>query len=169
MPREEVLSPPDEKALAACLAYVELPPIRAGIAGRPEASDYTSIKERISQAGKIEPSNPAHLLPFVGNPRDEMPKGLPFRLSDYLDLVDWTGRGIHDDKRGAIAQHLPPILDRLQISPAQWLQMSKHFERRFKGFIGAVDLLKTTCKRLGYQRTPCLGAAKHCSANLNPP
>jgi hypothetical protein len=34
---------------------------------------------------------PAHLLPFVGNPRKEMPKVLSFKLMDDLDLVDWTG------------------------------------------------------------------------------
>jgi putative transposase len=34
----------------------------------------------------------AHLLLFVGNPWKEMPEGLPFRFTSYLELVDWTGR-----------------------------------------------------------------------------
>ncbi len=29
------------------------------------------------------------LFPFVGNPRDEMAPGLAFKLTDYLELVDW--------------------------------------------------------------------------------
>jgi len=29
--------------------------------------------------------------------------GLPFHLADYLELVNWTGRAVRDDKRGAIA------------------------------------------------------------------
>ncbi|WP_445358870.1 hypothetical protein [Microbulbifer sp. ANSA005] len=33
----------DERALAACLAYVDLNPIRAGITKTPEESDYISI------------------------------------------------------------------------------------------------------------------------------
>jgi hypothetical protein len=37
----------DEKALLAALAYVDLNPVRAGIAETPEASDYTSIQERL--------------------------------------------------------------------------------------------------------------------------
>ena len=28
------------------------------------------------------------LLPFAGNPRQDMPGGIQMRLTDYLDLVD---------------------------------------------------------------------------------
>ncbi|KZN47110.1 hypothetical protein N475_25570, partial [Pseudoalteromonas luteoviolacea DSM 6061] len=37
----------DEAALAACLAYVDLNPVRAKMAKTPEESDHTSIKKRI--------------------------------------------------------------------------------------------------------------------------
>ena len=40
----------DEKALAACMVYVDLNPIRARLAKTPEQSDYASIKQRIKQA-----------------------------------------------------------------------------------------------------------------------
>ena len=38
----------DEMAIAACMAYVDLNPIRAGIALTPETSDFTSVQERIA-------------------------------------------------------------------------------------------------------------------------
>ncbi|MFT6193779.1 MAG: REP element-mobilizing transposase RayT [Cognaticolwellia sp.] len=37
----------DEAALAACMAYVDLNPVRANIAQTPECSDYTSVKQRV--------------------------------------------------------------------------------------------------------------------------
>ncbi|MCX2781363.1 hypothetical protein OQJ63_16840, partial [Microbulbifer thermotolerans] len=100
-------------------AYVDLNPIRAKIADTPETSGYTSIQRRISavQDGK----QPQQLFPFAGNPREPMPMGLPFHVQDYLELVDWSGRCLREDKRGAIDEQLPPILERLQIDPRHWL------------------------------------------------
>ena len=149
----------DEKALAACLAYVDLNPIRAQMAETPEASDFTSVQERI-EAAKQEDAQPGRLMPFVGNPREDMPKGLAFRLADYLELVDYTGRIIREDKRGAIPEHLPSILQRLDIDSQQWHYLATRFESRFKGLVGAAHQLKQACQRLGYRRTPGMGACR---------
>lgn len=36
----------DEKAVLSCMAYVDLNPVRAGMAATPEASEYTSVQQR---------------------------------------------------------------------------------------------------------------------------
>ena len=155
----------DAAALATCMAYVDLNPIRAQMADSPETSDYTSVKERIDTAQTkpetAEPRQPKLLFPFVGYPRQDMPAGLPFRLQDYLELVDWTGRQIRSDKRGSIAQRTPPILERLNIDAEHWVYNTQHFESQFKGLVGTVLSIKAQCHRLGYQRTPGLAAANH--------
>ena len=151
----------DEAALSACLAYVDLNPIRAGMTKTPESSEHTSIQRRIKQAQATP--NPNHLqhqtkglMPFAGYPRQDSPKGLPFRLTDYLELVDWTGRILREDKRGAIDDNLPPILERLNIEAKHWLFLTQHFESRFKGLVGTAYQLKRICEKLGYQRAPGL-------------
>ncbi len=52
----------DEKALAACAAYVDLNPIRAGLANSLTDSDHTSIKRRCAQAQKATQPNPTTLF-----------------------------------------------------------------------------------------------------------
>ena len=129
------------------------------MAKTPETSDHTSIKQRVNSAQAAHIPNHLHqqpkgLMPFAGYPRQDSPKGLPFRLTDYLELVDWTGRILREDKRGAIDDNLPPILERLNIKPKHWLYLTKHFESRFKGLVGMAYQLKRVCEQLGYQRVP---------------
>lgn len=152
----------DEKALAACMAYVDLNPVRATMAKTPETSEHTSIKLRINSLQK-NGKQPKTLMPFAGNPRRNMSPGLPFRLSDYIELVEWTGRIIREDKRGTISNQLPPILTRIDIDPKHWITLTTQFESRFKGLVGCVYSLKRAAQQLGFKRTPGLSA---CSALL---
>lgn len=154
----------DEGALAACLAYVDLNPIRAKMAETPEASDHTSIQQRISAAK--DGQQPKRLFPFAGNPSKPMPAGLPFRLQDYLELVDWSGRILREEKRGAIDGNLPPILDRLQIDPRHWLYLNKNFESRFKSLVGAAQSVRAACEQLGKRWAHGI---RDCERYLSPP
>ncbi|MBL1275312.1 MAG: hypothetical protein COB30_004440 [Ectothiorhodospiraceae bacterium] len=85
---------------------------------------------------------------------------MPFRLTDYLELVDWTDRILREDKRGAIPDNTPPILGRLNTETKHWLYLSKNFESPFKGLVGSVEKLKKVCKNLGYERTPVINGCK---------
>ena len=146
----------DEKALAACMAYVDLNPIRSCMAETPETSDHTSIQQRIKHhAGtrNLDPNTirhqPESLLPFAGNPRKNMPDGLPFKYTDYLELVDWTGRILRDDKRGAIPADTPEILSRLNIDVKHWIYLTRDFESPFKSLVGCAHQVRQACEQLG--------------------
>ena len=149
----------DQKALAACMAYVDLNPVRAKMAATPEESEHTSIKKRVESLKK-QHSQPLSLAKFVGNPREPMPQGLPFDLHEYIALVDMTGRAIREDKRGHIDNRYPSILDRLDISSSEWLILTTKFESRFKNLVGCKEKLKVAAEKLGFKRTPSLYACQ---------
>ena len=98
--------------------------MRAKLAKTPEDSDYTSISQRLGRAKTTE--LPPLLLPFA---KKDEPESLPYTFSDYLALVDWTGRAIRDDKRGHIPAALSPILERLQLEGDDWLKQVRLFKR----------------------------------------
>lgn len=136
----------DEGAILSAMAYVDLNPIRAKMANTLETSDFTSIQDRLQilktqlkGPKKIDNSQqPKHLMPF-NNKKYQSTKKLPsidFKLSDYLELVDSTGRVLHEGKRGAIPQKLTPILIKLQLNPKEWLSVVKNLQSRFSYAIG---------------------------------
>jgi hypothetical protein len=51
-------------------------------------------------------------------------------LTEYLQLLDWTGRQLKPGKRAAILKSAPPILDRLNLSPELWLHAVEQFGKR---------------------------------------
>jgi REP element-mobilizing transposase RayT len=155
----------DEAALMACMAYVDLNPVRAGMAKTPEESDHTSVKKRCEKAQKsIAPNQISQqektLYPFVGNPKKDQPEGIQMRLSDYLELIDSTGRVLRNDKRGAISTGTENILNRLDIDEDQWLEMASNFEGCFNSFVGGESSLRMACENLHYQRPPGLATCK---------
>ncbi len=136
-------------ALLACMAYVDLNPIRAGMAKSLEASDYTSIQARIkkplSQIGDFDESaSGRHAEPAPTHAATNTPGLLEFKhaytrekhhihcsFRDYLALVDWTGRRIMPNKRGRIAPATPSALERLGLRNSHWMQMSTDFEAQY--------------------------------------
>ena len=150
----------DDQALAACLAYVDLNPVRAGMAKTPEASDFTSFAPACGSVTAMPTHSPPACFLSPATPAKTCQRVSPFRLDDYLELVDWTGRQLREDKKGRIPDSVPPILDRLAIDPRHWLYMSRSFESRFKGLVGTAFNLKTACQQLGYQRTVGLGSCQ---------
>ena len=140
----------DEAPLAACMAYVDLNPIRAKMANTPEGSDHTSVQKRLTHAKEGKQSK--KLLRFAGMSRKIMPKGLPFELKSYLELLELTGRCIREDKRGYIESTHLPLLERVNISPENWLKLTTQFTRVFHGAVGRRTSQIGYCENLNRKR-----------------
>lgn len=120
----------DDRALLTCMAYVDLNPIRAGIAESLKTSEYTSIKERIN-------NKTTNLLPF-GQGDNE----LPYYLTSYLDLVDQTGRLVKDEEHGFIPEKMASTLLELNLNPDTWLDELKTFKSFGFSAVGTVKQLQ---------------------------
>src|SRR5690606_34859733 len=143
----------DEAGLLTAMAYVDLNPIRAGIAKTPEASEFTSIYDRIrtlsvdARSGQ-EPDAVIPLRAFSDEVEKNVP-AIPYTFRDYLSLVDWSGRLIREDKRGAIDPTLPPILKRLGIEIGSWELLMSRRGTVFGRAMGKLDVMRLHAATLG--------------------
>ncbi|WP_448216593.1 transposase [Endozoicomonas sp. 2B-B] len=138
----------DEAALLTCMTYVDLNPIRAGKVETPEESDYTSIQERVEQVTHSETKKqPLTLKPFCSQGQNT-DVALPYLLHDYLELVDWSGRIVRTDKKGSIPSCTPPILQRLDIDPDEWLK-TMQWNNRFYRAVGRLEAMKAFALEAG--------------------
>jgi REP element-mobilizing transposase RayT len=156
----------DEQALLAAMAYVDLNPIRAGIAETPETSTYTGIEARLlpqqtearihatiaamrteteaaaqSDAPEEAPSLAARaaLAPAPLLPFDATGReawAIAFAFEDYVELVETLGRSLHPNKRGLIPAHTPRLLTRLGMDTEAFINFGSHFLQEFGAFIG---------------------------------
>lgn len=110
----------DEAAVLTAMSYVDLNPIRAGLAKTPEQSDYTSIQQRIKKHKKPNAQPP---IPLIYLNRSSHQQAIAFNQQDYLQLVDWLGRAILPNKRGFIQTDTPPIIERLNLQADEFIQL----------------------------------------------
>lgn len=142
----------DEQAITACMAYVDLNPIRANMAKTLNTSAHTSIKRRIE--GLKKGCQPTKLMPFIGNPRDKQPHGLPFHLSDYIQLLTLSTQANTPPKLRNIAIDSSDILRRLGVDEAIWQSISHSFEDTFSIAAGQSEALETYKHHTQRKRMP---------------
>ncbi|HRE30917.1 MAG TPA: hypothetical protein PLD88_02985 [Candidatus Berkiella sp.] len=174
----------DDGALLAAMAYVDLNPIRAKVVNTPEQAEFTSIYERIQMVAKqLKKKNitttssfnlasfvkqcetlpqPLGLMPFANRKVNNKTPSIDFKLADYLQLIDETGRVLRDDKCGAITENLAPLLDRLQLSPCGWMNMVLDLEKNFFHAVGNSLILVNFAAKHRERKPKGFHAAKKC-------
>jgi hypothetical protein len=168
----------DEESLLATCAYIDLNPVAVGITAVPEASEHTSVKQRVdhvkakgrtadlkaARQGSVAGSKAAAgleeshwLCPIedrrrLDSSREGMIEG--FSLGNYLLLVDYTGR-IFREGKATISRQVAEVLDRLGTSAESWQvrleKLSKgHLFGRF--FAASRKRLREVAERLELRR-----------------
>lgn len=123
----------DERALLSCMAYVDLNPIRAGMAVRLIDSEFTAIEHRINQQETW--------LAAFGR------ADLPYYLSSYIELLEAS---IDVDNKGFSNN---AILSTMGIDEDIWLSELKGFEGRQFTAVGTVHQLQQYAAMTNRKRT----------------
>jgi REP element-mobilizing transposase RayT len=173
----------DEESLLATCIYIDLNPVRAGIAHVPEASSHTSIKARVehvhaqnrtrdfraAKRGSVAGSaasasleDSLWLCPIedrrgLDSSREGMLEGLS--LGSYLLMVDYTGRLFRDGK-AVISREISGILERLGSSAESWWSRLEKLSRgRLMGrfFAASRARLQEVASHLGVHHLANLG------------
>jgi REP element-mobilizing transposase RayT len=139
----------DEGALLACMAYVDLNPIRAKMAKTLQESDHTSIQERLAAHENHQPT-PETLMPFQEESQKEnsFKVTLPFSQKDYFSLIDWSGHQFREGKSGYIASEVPSIVQSVGLNPAHWINTIEQSRTRDQSISGALSLMKAWADRI---------------------
>jgi hypothetical protein len=144
----------DDEAVLACSAYVDLNPIRAGVATSIETSNFASCQLRFQSTKISDPDDSASPDAFLSPIRlDDSKRGVgpkpskgkrrcsdkgvfPLSSMDYLQLLDLTARMNRSDKVGVMPRGLAPLLERVGVEVADWQMLTKDFGRMFSQVAG---------------------------------
>ena len=139
----------DDAAVLACMTYVDLNPVRSGMANDLTDSQHTSVKYRL-----VRDLDEAPIAPVAGFGH----AGPAITTRAYLDLVDWTGRLVHPGKRGVIPADRPRVLDQLGLREREWRAQVLGIESRYWRAIGAVESLVAMAQAMGQRWLKGVGA-----------
>ena len=147
----------DERALLAAMAYVDLNPIRAGIARNLMGSRNTSIRQRCKAVRGHPERAEEPVRPIWGVAAPTMP---PITVGEYINLVDDTGRQVRKDKPGAISGAEPRALNKLGISADHWTRKVKGVGSGFWRVVGTVDDIQEKAAAMQQQFLRGVGFAR---------
>jgi REP element-mobilizing transposase RayT len=159
----------DERALVTCMAYVDLNPVRVGLAESLANSDFTSIQERLIEQAKKSKSRSykQHRLltrrssKYLVGRQSSLKQGklkslsalesfgdstLPITQQSYFDLLDVTCKALRLDsvdhgKATRVLEEKQHTLPILGIGPEAWLKGVSSFHKYYSLAAGSESSL----------------------------
>jgi REP element-mobilizing transposase RayT len=176
----------EERAVVACMSYVDLNSIRAEIVDRIQRAEFTSAFVRFGaelsrrRVRELKKKRKKEGFTFSDRQRKTLVKetqrakadrwlarlegeSSPFEtltLEGYLNLLDWTGREIQQRKKGVISKKAPPLLEELEMDPEHWAQIVGKFGSLFFRMVGGVDSMVEAAKNAGKKWFKGLGLCR---------
>lgn len=130
----------NEAALLACMVYVDLNPVRAGLVQQIPECSCTSISHRIRHHGMN--SGMTAFGSGTTSPFDAM------AVSDYMQLLEWTKAQQANDPAGTPSTPLGILREHLE-EPTDWLAYYLPRPGYWRQAVGSAKALKSLAKSLG--------------------
>jgi len=116
---------------------------------KPKGSLSGNNLKQVNQ-GKLKnqdkPPLPCPLADFVGGKNID---GIPYTLTDYFELVDWTGRAVRKKGKGNISNKTPKILEKSGLDSEKWIKVVSQYSDNFYSHIGSETQLRAICNQSG--------------------
>jgi len=133
----------DEAAALTCMAYVDLNPIRAGIAKSLSESEHTSIQTRLNRLSDDELNQSVKAI--AGNVKN---RTMVIQLKDYVDLIEWTGKAIAYPNKAQLPSNLCATLNHMNLKHDNWLNQVQDYGSHYYRFVGSIEQIKQKTKEL---------------------
>lgn len=148
----------DERAILSCMIYVDLNPIRAGIATTLENSHYTSIKRRLTcmKIGK-QPTE----LKGLKTQLESSPTCINIDLTCYANLLRQTAARLKNIRlvNTPYTKIKSSLLEQFGIDEENWLTLTAHIEEEFSYVIGSVVSMEEYRKKIRQKRLKGISTA----------
>ncbi|MEE9321215.1 MAG: transposase [Granulosicoccus sp.] len=144
------------RAIAACMAYVDLNPFRASMCSQPESDKYTSLALRKADCSSTpDSSQDSALLPFTAEADDPATasESLPISREQYFALLDNTARIARAGKNELPQKKTETVLLRLGLIPKNWCELVNNFGTHFFTMAGSRSAMTLACEKLGKRHT----------------
>ncbi len=158
----------DDRAALAAMVYVDLNPVRAGIAEQLDQCNFTSIQWRLHELRSQPETATTQLTPLSGVASSIIPV---INVQSYVELVERTGLEQRSDKSGSLKPSPPGPTGANPTDVEWWLLATAGMESHFAGFVGMPDALAETARRIGrrWLRGRHLDRSLHTNATRNKP
>lgn len=156
----------DEGAVLTCMAYVDLNPIRAGIATTLQECDFTSIRERVLAAANPNATQALGLVPFAEEKCEEGGKVLPMSFADYAEVLRWMAAGVSGGPCGQTPEQVRSALGQAGLESQGFVAAVRHYARNFFTMVGHVHRIDAESRRRQYRRRPGRRAARQLYRNV---
>ncbi len=138
----------DDPAVLACMVYVDLNPVRAGLATTPDRSAHTSARWRTHTNRPRD----SQVAPIAASVSASLP---PISEAQYLELLDWTARSMQG------RQPVAPLgLAAVPLTPKQWLIQVNATESRYWRAVGCAESLLAMAQHAGRRWLRGIGTAR---------